>query len=310
MGGGGGGGPFRNTKPEDLKKQVREAEEKTTDAAFEVAINESLMQLLAEFNDRDRQLVNSRLSAIKELINEEIDDAIDSLFGGSVAKHTYVDGLSDIDSLLIVNGTKYEKSRPQQILEAFAKIIKDRLGDDAEINVGRIAITVSYKDGMQIQLLPAVRTSEGLKVPAWKRDGWSNIDPDKFRAGLTKRNTECHGKLVPLIKLVKAINSNFPEDAQLSGYHIESLAIAAFRGYDGDYTLSRMLPHYFDRAKDLVMRPIEDRSGQSLHVDEYLGSENSEQRQQVSHILGRMEKRVRNATAARSQDQWIALFGQ
>ena len=308
--GGGGGGPFRNTEPETLKKQVREAEEKTTDAAFEVAVNESLLQLLAEFNDRDIQLVNIRLGAIKELINDEIDDAIDSLYGGSVAKHTYVDGLSDIDSLLIVNGTKYEKYQPKEILDAFAKIINARLGNDAVINVGRIAITVSYKDGMKIQLLPAIRTSEGLKVPAWKREGWSNIDPDKFRAGLSKRNAECHEKIVPLIKLVKAINSNFPEDVQLSGYHIESLAIAAFRGYDGDCTLSRMLPHYFDKAKNLVMKPIEDKSGQSLHVDEYLGPENSEQRQQASHILGRVEKRTRNATAARSQDQWISLFGQ
>jgi hypothetical protein len=69
-----------------------------------------------------------------------------------------------------------------------------------------------------------------------------------------------------------------------------------------------MLPHFFEAAKSLVLRGIRDVSGQSTHVDEYLGSDNSEMRQQVSHLLGGITKRMRTASAAASRDQWEELF--
>lgn len=310
MGGSSSGGPFLRSDPEKLKKQIRHTEERTADAAFETSVNETLTQLLAHFNNRDVALVNDRLNAIKELIEGEIEETVDTLLGGSVAKHTYVDGLSDIDSLLIVDDTKYKDAKPRLILAALEEILRKGLGTEANVNVGRIAVTVSYPDGMQIQLLPARRSEEGLRVPAWRLDGWSAIEPEKFQRGLTKRNAECNGKLIPTVKLVKAINSTLPDDVQLTGYHVESLAIAAFRGYEGPRTFSRMLPHFFEKAKDLVLAPIADRTGQSVHVDEYLGDANSAPRHQVSHLLARIGKRIKNAMAAKSQEQWRALFGE
>ncbi len=46
-----------------------------------------------------------------------------------------------------------------------------------------------------------------------------------FQQALTKRNQQCGGKLVPTIKLAKAINGQLPANQALSGYHMESLAI-------------------------------------------------------------------------------------
>jgi hypothetical protein len=113
---------------------------------------------------------------------------------------------------------------------------------------------------------------------------------------------------VPTIKLAKAILGALPESQRLSGYHIESLAIAAFREYTGQKTTTAMLPTFFERARDLVLAPIKDRTGQSIHVDEYLGGEGSSERSSASHILGRLAKRMRNASAAGSKAQWQALF--
>ena len=148
-----------------------------------------------------------------------------------------------------------------------------------------------------------------LRVPSSRRDDWSRIDPGGFQGALTRRNDECGRKLVPTIKLAKAINGGLPDSQRLSGYHLESLAVAAFRGYDGKKTTDVMLPAFFERARDLVLRPIRDSTGQSVHVDGHLGPENSAARVGMSHILGRIAKRMRNATVGRSMAQWCALFG-
>jgi hypothetical protein len=161
---------------------------------------------------------------------------------------------------------------------------------------------------MVIQLLPAIRTEGALRIPSGRSKHWSDIDPDQFRNELIKRNGECGGKLIPTIKLAKAIVGNLPEKYRLAGYHMESLAVAAFRGYKGEKTTTSMLPHFFDAARHLVLRGIRDISGQSSHVDEYLGFDNSEVRQQVSHVLGGITKRMRTASAARSKAQWEELF--
>ena len=138
--------------------------------------------------------------------------------------------------------------------------------------------------------------------------GGSEINPENFQAALTERNNECGNKLVPVIKLAKGIIATLPEAQRLSGYHVESLAISAFRGYDGPKTVSAMLPTFFEKAKDLVLAPIKDRTGQSINVDSYLGPENSPERLSAGHILDRLGRRMRNATAAGSKDQWLAMF--
>jgi predicted nucleotidyltransferase len=111
------------------------------------------------------------------------------LFGGSVAKHTYVDGLSDIDSLLVINGSDLAEGTPREALKKIEKILSGKLGDE-------------------------------------------------------------------------------------------------------------------------VLTPIRDKTGQSVHVDGYLGSADSEARRNASHLLGGIAKRMRSASTAASKEQWAAIFDE
>jgi hypothetical protein len=197
----------------------------------------------------------------------------------------------------------------QLTLTKLADVIQEEIGDAATVTTGKLAVTISYQDGMELQLLPAFRTEEGLKVPSWRRDGWSNISPQNFQNELAKRNTQCGGKLIPTIKLAKAVIATLPESQRLTGYHVESLAIAAFKDYSGPKTTATMLPLFFEKARELVNAPIRDSTGQSVHVDEYLGQAGSTQREAASHILSRIAKRMRNASAHKSKDQWESIFG-
>lgn len=302
--GGGGGGPFRNRPPERLTRLVRSQESKE----FEAELSQFLGDLLGAANNRDTPLVHERIEAIRGELEDNVEEEFDVIFGGSVAKHTWVDGLSDIDSLLIVNGTKFQGQAPSAILDEMTRILKTKALDAKNIWHGQMAVSVEYPDGMIVQLLPAVRLQEGLRIPSAKRDGWATIDPVGFREALSRTNADCGGKLVPTIKLAKAVIGTLPETQRLSGYHIESLAIAAFKNYAGPKTTSAMLPAFFERARELVLNPIKDSTGQSVHVDEDLGDALSESRQKASHILAQLGKRMRNATGASSTEQWKDIF--
>jgi len=304
-----GSGPFRSRSPGELAKLVRKAQDATAEAGFTTELSGMLTKMLGAFNDRNVELVEERLDEIKLALETSIEGTIDQMFGGSVAKHTYVDGLSDIDSLLFIDESKLKIHSSTEAIQQVLGVLKKHFAEQAAVTSGRLAVTVEYEDGMQIQLLPAVRTiNGGVRVPSATGDGWSSIDPEAFQKALTRRNNECGGKLVPTIKLAKAINGTFPESQRLSGYHLESLAVAAFGNYGGPRTLSAMLPHFFEKARDLVLEPIRDKTGQSIHVDDYLGAAKSEQRLNAGHLLDRIAKRMRNSNVAGSLAQWRALF--
>jgi hypothetical protein len=308
--GGSGGSIGYGWNPEKLAREVREAEQRVQSEAFKSELAGLISSLLARINDRDAKLVQRRLKEITDALSGVLADHIDQIFGGSVAKRTYVDGLSDVDCLLVVAGDELAKQGPKATLNKVAKTLADRLAGQAEVSAGDMAVTVKYADGLEIQLLPAARNGDRLVIPSSRVKGeWSTVNPKKFQEGLSKYNQQCDGKLVPTIKLAKAILGKLPEAQQLSGYHVESLAIDAFKNYTGLKTPAAMLPHFFEHAKERVKLPMTDSTGQSVHVDGYMGEADSQARMNASHILGRIFKRFSNAAAAESINQWKDIFG-
>ena len=309
-GGGSGGGAFVNRTPDHLRNIVRKAEEETSIAAFESQLATTLGGLLGQYNARDTPTVQRRLNELKKALQGNLKGSFDQLYGGSVAKHTYVDGMSDVDSLIMINGSAFEGKSPAKVLERMANMFSRSLGNEASVTHGRIAVTVIYTDQMIIQVLPALQSPDGkVKVPSFIKEGWAGIEPLKFQRKLTERNNACNGKLIPTIKLAKAVIAQLPESQRLSGYHVESIAISAFKDYTGPKTTSSMLPMFFERAKSLVLDPVKDSTGQSVYVDAYLGGSGSAARQTASHLLDRIARRMRNATAAGSAALWKSLFG-
>ena len=307
MGGGGGGG-FGFQLPGGAEYLRQQAIEDGQIAEFQSRLGGLLTGLLAAFNNRDHRLVAERLEDIQAALEAKHEGPFTRLFGGSVAKHTYVDGLSDIDCLVNLNDSELRGHTPDAALERIAEAV-DAAVVSATVKVGRMAVTVRYDDGMELQLLPAVDLGGGrLQVPSAGGEGWSRINPRTFRAVLSQRNEECGQKLVPTIKLAKAVLAA-QHEGLLSGYHVESLAISAFRDYAGTKTTAAMLPAFFERARTLVLDPIRDSTGQSIHVDAELGPSNSQARQRASLALGRIARQMRTASAVGSEERWREFFG-
>ena len=55
---------------------------------------------------------------------------------------------------------------------------------------------------------------------------------------------------------------------------------------------------------------VSDKTGQSLHVDEYAGPRASETRKLMAQNLDRILRRMKNANATHSRDKWTELLSQ
>jgi hypothetical protein len=308
-GGGGGGFRFDSDRARNLPAQVAQTQLEASAATAGTEVANYLGECLKQFNGRDAAATRKNLAEIEDHLGQELEGRFDILFGGSIAKHTYVDGLSDVDALLAFKNTE-DVDSPRKLLDKLTKRLADLLGDRADVSHGKLAVTVRYKDGVELQLIPAVRDENGMRVPSWRRDGWSTINPEKFTEALTKRNEECGRRLIPTIKLAKAINGTLPEEKRLTGYHVESLAIAAFRDYKGLMVLGSMLSYFMKSVPELLKSPISDKTGQSIHVDEHLGDAGSNARQDLAHLFERLSKRLDNSLTTGSISNLGQLLGE
>jgi hypothetical protein len=287
----------------------REAAEAAAASQLESNVNSLLNEQLGELNARDTDLIRGYLDEIEDALRDRVEEFDRLKFGGSVAKHTHADGLSDIDSLVVLDPTGRQTESSAQVREEIADVLRQRLGRDRveSVTVGNVAVTVRYRDGTEIQLLPAMERNGRLRISKRDGEGWSeHIRPRLFTDALSELNTKQAHTVVPTIKLAKAVLAErVPEADRLSGYHIEALAMKAFETYTGPKTLKSTLTHLFESAAEHVRTPLRDVTGQSEHVDDYLGDADSSERRRVSAELSGVARTMRDT---RSADDWRRLL--
>ena len=271
-------------------------------------INGSLQDLLRDYNGRDRQAISRHLQVLRDSLEIRDDDVIRTLFGGSESKHTAVNGLSDVDVLVVINDSSLSGQPPSAVIEQMEKRIRQRL-PQSNVSTGDLAVTIKYSDGIEIQVLPAVRTKSGVRIADPGANKWSNVlHPDRFARKLTQVNQANEGRVIPTVKLAKGLAAHMirVDRDRISGYHMESLAIEAFRNYQGQRDLKTMLNHFLDHSSRAVRKPITDPTGQSRHVDEYLGRSNSDRRRRASEMFQKMKSRFDDC---KSRQDFENLFG-
>lgn len=306
MGGSGGGGSFFPSYNSKLADKLAKAKEEADRDRINSQVNKLIRAVIPQ-SERDVDKTSEYLDQIKGVLKEE-SDMRDFLFGGSVAKHTYVDGLSDIDALVILKKEGLGEEKPAKVLREFKKNLDNSLSSWQlqGISRGQLAVTVKYDDGTEIQLLPAIKKGPDILISNSKGDNWIAINPKKFQMALTRANQRLNNSLIPTIKLAKSIISDFPKQLQLSGYHTEALAIDAVEGYAGGKTIKNLLENFFSIASKKVLTPLADATGQSKSVDEYLGGKNSQDRIAISKKLEQVANRMQRA---RTLTEWERILG-
>lgn len=309
MGGGGGsrGGYFGKPVDQETIETLRsEAEKRAKSEGLEAEVNGYLKAIVASVTDRDVDTINSHLELIRSSLGKDIEGMENLLFGGSVAKHTYVDGLSDVDSLVLLKNDAAKEQSPNEFIRDFAASLAKRLSSDVQnIEKGALAVTVNFRDGTIIQLLPAYRIRNQFAIANESGSGWRYINPKEFAETLSARNRDLGYRLIPTIKLIKVVNSQLPTDRRLESYHIEALAIDAFKDYRDPLTFKTMITHFFKEASERVKSPMVDKTGQSKYVDDELGPAGNLNRLKKADSLARIARRMQNAV---SLEQWESLI--
>ncbi len=290
---------------------ARRDDMRASDPEFESKINDMISDRLKHYNERDTDQIKKHLDDMLGILGEEMQGSLETIYGGSIKRHTYVDGLSDVDALLLIDESDLADHAPETVKRHAAEGLRYKLRDAKEIKIGDLAVTVVFKDGCEIQLLPAMRSYTGVVIQERGRNRWSGVvHPKKFAEKLTETNKKMKGKLVPVIKIFKGINAALPQNRQLTGYHIESLAIKVFKGYDVEgKSYKNILEHLCACSSALVMSPIRDRSNQSLHVDDYLGPAGSGTRASIKSALDNVVVKMRRANAGRVLSDWDEILG-
>src|SRR5262249_10110825 len=162
-------------KPEDIKVELRREEQRTLDQAFDAEVAARLDELLAAANQRDSKAIQKALEEIKSALAADIEGTVDAQFGGSVRKKTFVDGIRHVDTLMILKDPQLQASSPQEVLEYFENQVRDHL-KGWEVSKGKLSVTL-ISEGLEIQILPAVKAEGATHIPSASGDKWAEINP-------------------------------------------------------------------------------------------------------------------------------------
>src|SRR3989338_3678455 len=147
MGGSGRGFLPSSSNPDAIKDKLKQSISGTKNAEYETNVSSFLNDQLIQYNDRDVKGIQAKLDSIKTALEKDIDGTLNTIFGGSVQKHTYVDGISDVDSLVILNSSELAGKNPEQGKDYFLKVLNDKLKDIKNIQKGDLAVTIEFNDG-------------------------------------------------------------------------------------------------------------------------------------------------------------------
>lgn len=261
------------------------------------SVNDVLDDAAKNSRERDAKSQMQYRNDAKDAINSNIDGYVDIEYGGSVSKATYVAGISDLDCRVYINHSSLVSKSPDEIKKYIARQLKSKDPKISSVKVGGMGVTVRYRDGTEMQFIPAIRTRYGYKLPNGNR--WSKVVyEDRFKRDFSRTNQKCGGTLYPLVRVIKKQNYLNPLSQQLSGHHIESVANKIFKHYpkSAPRTLEAMMDYYYRYAPRQIVHRTRDKTGQSSFVDkDKLGNPASKNRQAAARSMGRVRKILRQA---------------
>ena len=172
---GGNGTSVGNIPSSGRVDELVRASSQTQDIAqYKTEVNALLADSLREANSRDAETINRHLDTVRQALEGLVNESMDLRFGGSISKHTYVDGISDVDVLAVLSKETAENASPQDLISDFAAALRSRL-PNTDIDIGRISVKVHFSDGTDIQVLPSFPVRNGYKIPRYQGDSCSGV---------------------------------------------------------------------------------------------------------------------------------------
>lgn len=269
--------------------------------------------------DLQQEAVSTRQQNIRELMEQEMD-AKDTFLTGSYKRHTMIGPLkkADIDIFVVLKRSYWWNYDQAGLLDKVKRVLQRAYRETMDISRDGQAVTITFND-FKVDVVPAVQGSliarffgfDGFLIANSKTKEWIATNPQKHIEIWSKANKDHDGKLVPLIKMIKAWNKMNGE--LFSSFHLECLILKIMENVAiTDYSSS--IKYIFDKARKQALRPVADPAGYNFNVGGYLNDRNK--RDQVkSHLETAYARAIKAEQAATSENiqgaftYWRYIFG-
>lgn len=191
--------------------------------------------------------LEARVSAAAKRVNELRDFLAEHDFptasphtrlSGSYSRHTAIEQIPDVDVLAFVTDDQLDRT-PNAVLRELHGVLKDFPGGAIDTRGQRRSVRITLEsDDLSLDVVPSVLgggLEDPLYVPDRQQEEWIRSDPLGYAERLSQVNQKHRGKLVPLIKLIKAWRDEKMKRRRPKSYVLEVILLVGVE--DGDLVL-------------------------------------------------------------------------
>lgn len=241
---------------------------------------------------------------------------------GSYARHTAICDIKDVDVVVFLPESALDDT-PDRVLRRLKKILGQYLDSTVETSPQRRSIRMDFPDqNATLDIVPAV-APDGLDEPLWlpdrRQEEWIKSDPLGYADSLSAANSEHGGKLVPLVKLMKAWRDEQMQHRKTKSYLLEVIVVRAVAGGSVELvggSTARNTCDLFEHLTSKWESLMEQGVGTPRVKDPQLGTVLKWERSHFETFMRRVGEAAKAARAAidaesdeETDEEWAKVFG-
>lgn len=182
-----------------------------------------------EITDLQQSTVSARQRAVRAAVERRLR-VLDTFLTGSYRRHTMIGPLAaaDVDLFCVLDAGHHRPAGQAALLDAVRKALRETYSKTPRISSNGQAVTIRFTDFV-VEVVPAFyRQGGGFLIPSSAERRWIETDPKVHEAFIADANAVQGGRLVPLIKMIKAWNRN--SGSRLHSFYLELMVESILRG--------------------------------------------------------------------------------
>ena len=194
---------------------------------------------------------------------------LDDFLTGSYMRNTMIAPLkeADIDVFIVLDPKHYSQDGYTALLDKVRAVLKKSYNEATDISRNGQAVTIKFSD-FAMDVIPGFnRQGGGYLIPDSRGKRWIPTNPKKHVTIWTQRNGQHDGKLVPLIKMIKAWNKT--HSTLFRSFHLETLILKIFASNTFN-TYADGARYFFEQARRQVGTVVSDLAGYGDNIGQYL----------------------------------------
>lgn len=265
-----------------------------------------------ELTQAEAANISRQQNVVRDALRQHLGGIDRDFLSGSYARRTATRPLHDIDLFFVMNPQVHLRhDDPGPCLVAVRDALARAYPNKQAARLQGRSVNIEFSGtGIGYDIVPAFANGpDAYLIPDRPRQSWIRTNPELHKKALATANQGAGGKLVPLIKLAKHVNSTLGRP--LSSFHLEVMSYGAFSGPPPSYPdgLAFLLTHLAAR----VLQTCPDPARLGPNIDSGMAQP---QRTRIRDVLHGAAMRARDAiahAAAGSQREahaaWRGLLG-